>query len=246
MDSYAKMLIQLYFPLYLIIISMFIIIASRYSTRMSQWTSTRSLPVLATLFLLSYSSVVRTVLTVLFSYSTITQLPSGHQQIVWSIDASVPLLRIRFVLLFIICLSLLLMLVPFNIILVFVRYLSRFKLVNRFKPLLGAFQGSYKGKCYYWLGIQVSLRSLFFVFYILHTQIKLIISTIVLLCYTLSFGYLTSPQRCSQDFLKGDSSTSIELLEAGVWGHSPQLLRDFQYFNKSKLSKLLYFMQKVH
>ena len=36
----------------------------------------------------------------------------------------------------------------------------------------------------------------------------------------------------SQDFLKGGSSTSIELL------------RDFQYFNKSKLSKLLYFMQK--
>ena len=100
MDSYAKMLIQLFFPLYLIIISIFIIIASRYSMRMSQWTSTRSLPVLATLFLLSYTSVVRTVLTVLFSYSTITRLPSGHQQIVWSIDASVPLLRIRFVLLF--------------------------------------------------------------------------------------------------------------------------------------------------
>ena len=43
----------------------------------------------------------------------------------------------------------------------------------------------------------------------------------------------------SQDFLKGGSSTSIELLEAGVWGCSPQPLRDFQYFNKSKLSKLL-------
>ena len=49
----------------------------------------------------------------------------------------------------------------------------------------------------------------------------------------------------SQDFLKGGSSTSIELLEAGVWGHSPQPLRDFQYFNKSKLSKLLYIMQKA-
>ena len=53
-------------------------------------------------------------------------------------------------------------------------------------------------------------------------------------------------QGCSQNSLKGGSSTSIELLEAGVWGRSPQPLRDFQYFNKSKLSKLLYFMQKVH
>ena len=48
----------------------------------------------------------------------------------------------------------------------------------------------------------------------------------------------------SQDFLKGGSSTSIELPEAGVWGHSPQPLRDCQYFNESKLSKLLYSMQK--
>ena len=48
----------------------------------------------------------------------------------------------------------------------------------------------------------------------------------------------------SQDFLKGGSKSSIELPEAGVWGYSPQPLRDFQHFNESKLSKLLYFMQK--
>ena len=54
---------------------------------MLRWTYTRSLPLLATLFLLSYTSVLRAVLTVLFSYSTITQLPSGHQQLMWSIDA---------------------------------------------------------------------------------------------------------------------------------------------------------------
>ena len=157
---------------------------------MLRWTSTRSLPVLATLFLLSYTSVVRTVLTVLFSYSSITQLPSGRQQIVWSIDASVPLLGIKFATLFIICLLLFLFLVPFNITLLFVRFLSRFKIVNRFKPFLDAFQGSYKDRYHYWLGIQVSLRSVFFVFYTFDTQMKLITSKIVLLCYTLSFGYI--------------------------------------------------------
>ena len=190
LDSYAKMFLQLYFPFYLIIISIFIIIVSRYSTRMLQWTSTRSLPVLATLFLLSYTSIIRTVLTVLFSYSTITQLPNDHLQIVWSIDASIPLLGIKFVTLFIICLLLFLFLVPFNITLLFVRSLSRFKIVNHFKPFLDAFQGSFKDKYHYWLGIQISLRSLFFVFYIFRTQIKLILSTIVLLCYSLSFGYI--------------------------------------------------------
>ena len=51
-------------------------------------------------------------------------------------------------------------------------------------------------------------------------------------------------QGCSQDFFEGGFQTSIELPEAGVWGRSPQPLRDFQYFNESKLSKLLYFTQK--
>ena len=48
----------------------------------------------------------------------------------------------------------------------------------------------------------------------------------------------------SQDFFEGGFQNSIKLPEAGVWGRSPQPLRDFQYFNESKLSKLLYFMQK--
>ena len=38
-------------------------------------------------------------------------------------------------------------------------------------------------------------------------------------------------------FFEGGSNSSIELPEAGVWGLFPQLLRDFQYFNESKLSK---------
>ena len=54
MDSYVKMWLQLFFSLYLIIIATSIIIASRYSYRILRLTYTRSLPVLATLFLLSY------------------------------------------------------------------------------------------------------------------------------------------------------------------------------------------------
>ena len=130
MDSYAKMWLQLFFPFYLIIIAILIIIASRYSSRILRLTIFRSLPVLATLFLLSYTGVLKTVLTVLFSYSTVTHLPSGDQQIVWSIDASVPLFGLKFTILFITCLVLFLLLILFNIILLFTRYLSRFRVIN--------------------------------------------------------------------------------------------------------------------
>ena len=65
-----------------------------------------SLPLLATLFLFSYTKVLRIVSSVLFSYSTITHLPSKHTTLVWSIDATLPLFGVKFTIMFIMCISL--------------------------------------------------------------------------------------------------------------------------------------------
>ena len=190
MDTYAKMWLQLFFPCYLLVIAISIIMISRYSSRVLRLTYTRSLPVLATLFLLSYTGILRTVSTVLFSYSTITHLPSGHYQIVWSIDASVPLFGVKFSILFITCLTLFLLLIPFNIILLFTRYLSRFRMINYYKPLLDAFQGSYKNKYYYWIGLQLTMRSLFFAMYAFQGKLKLILSAILLVIFSICCGLI--------------------------------------------------------
>ena len=75
MDDYAKVWLQLAFPFYLIFIATLTIITSRYSTTIQRLTARRALPVLATLFLLSYTKILRIVSSVLFFYSTITHLP---------------------------------------------------------------------------------------------------------------------------------------------------------------------------
>ncbi|XP_065898558.1 uncharacterized protein [Dysidea avara] len=190
MDSYAKMWLQLFFPLYLILIATFIIITSRYSYRIQRLTYTRSLPVLATLFLLSYTGILRAVSTVLFSYSTITELPSGHQQLVWSIDATVPLFGIKFTILFITCLGFFFLLVPFNLVLMFTRYLSYFKMINQFKPLLDAFQGSHKDSYYYWIAVHIVIRNIFLVFYAVSTSIRLAILAMFLVLFCAINGYI--------------------------------------------------------
>ena len=189
------MWLQLFFPSYLILIAVLIIIASRYSSRILRLTYSRSLPVLATLFLLSYTDVLRVVLTVLFSYSTITHYPRGDTQAVWSIDASVPLFGVKFTILFIICLVLFLLLIPFNITLLFTRHLSRFTAVNQFKPLLDALQGSYKDKYYYWIAVQLMFRSIFFTLYAFQIKLSLILATIILVIFTSCYGYL-QPNKC--------------------------------------------------
>ena len=179
MDDYAKMWLQLAFPFYLIFIATLIIITSRYSITIQRLTAHRALPVLATLFLLSYTKILRIVSNVLFFYSTITHLPSKHTTLVWSVDANVSLFGVRFTILFIVCLILFLILVPFNVILLFTRTLSRFRFINKFKPLLDAYQGPYKVKFYYWSGLQLLIRAIVFGISSLESRINISISIVI-------------------------------------------------------------------
>ena len=142
MDDYAKMWLELAFPLYLILIAASLIIASRYSTRIQRLTARGALPVLATLFLLSYTKVLRTTSNVLFLYSRVIYLPSNNTELVWSVDANVAVFKVKFMILFIACLVLFSIMIPFNVILIFTRFFFRFKLVSKFKPLIDAYQGA--------------------------------------------------------------------------------------------------------
>ena len=180
MDDYAKMWLQLAFPAYLILIATLLIIASRHSTKVQRITARRALPVLATLFLLSYTKILRTVSSVLFYYSTITHLPSGHTTLVWAVDANVPLFGLKYTTLFIVCLVLFIILLPFNAILCFTKTAMRLRLVNHFKPLIDAYQGPYKYKYYYWTGLQLVIRAVFFGLSALERNINLTVGIILL------------------------------------------------------------------
>ena len=180
MDDYAKMWLQLAFPFYLIFIATLIIITSRYSTTIQRLTARRALPVLATLFLLSYTKILRIVSSVLFSYSTITHIPSKHSTLVWSVDASVPVFGVRFTILFVVCIILFCILIPFNVILVFTKTLSRFNLINKFIPLIDAYRGPYEYKLYYWTGFQLTVRSVYFGISALSRNVNLALGIVLL------------------------------------------------------------------
>ena len=189
MDDYAKMWLQLAFPFYLIFISICLIMASRYFSTVQRLIAHRALPVLATLFLLSYTKILLTVSSVLFSYSTIINLPSEHTTLVWSIDGNVPLLGVRFILLFTTCLVLFLILIPFSSVLLFIRWLSQFRFINKFKPLLDIYQGPYKDKFYYWTGLQLVLRAIFLGISNLERNVSLTVGNILLSGFAIFQGY---------------------------------------------------------
>ena len=159
MNGYDKSWLQLVFPSYLFALVILLVIASRYSIRVQRLTARRVLPVLATLLLLCYTNILQAVCIVLFFYSKITHLPSINTTLVWSVATDVQLFGYKFVLLFTTCLIIfLVLLLPFNIALLFSRKLSYFKVINYFKPLIDAYHGPYKDSFYYWTGLQLLIR----------------------------------------------------------------------------------------
>ena len=192
MDSYSKALLQLVFPLYLVFIAFMLIIASRHSTTIQRITSHRALHVLATLFLLSYTKLLLIVCQVLFFYSEIVHLPSKHTTLVWSLDVSVPLFGMKFLIAFLICLVIFIVMLHFNVLLLFARQLLRFKYINNFKPLLDAYFGPYKDKFSYWTGLQLMLRAVFFGLSAFQRNVNLI-SGIILLGLLLCIQGLVCP-----------------------------------------------------
>ena len=141
MDDYAKVWLQLVFPFYIISIATLIIVVSRYSITIKRLTTHRAISVLATLFLLSFTNILCTTSSVLFTYSSISHLPSKHTRIVWSLDANVPLFEAKFILLFVLCIILFSLLILFMTILLCTKALIKFR---RLHYILDSYQRPYK------------------------------------------------------------------------------------------------------
>ena len=159
MDDYSKIWLQLTFPFYLIVIAIALIISSRYSARVQRLTAHRSIQVLATLFLLSYTKLLLAVCQVLFAFSSIMHLPSQYTKTVWSADATVEIFEIKFCVLFFICAIVFLILLICNIALLFPRTVLRIKFINKFKPFFDAYFGPYKDN---FSGLQLLARTTFY------------------------------------------------------------------------------------
>ena len=158
MDDYTKAWLQFCFSIYLIMIITSIIIASRYSIVVQRLTLHKTLPVLATILLLSYTKILQTMSNVLFLYSTVTDYPSNVSSVMWSIDANVPLFGLRHSVLFAFSLLMFSLLTLYTCLLLFGKILRNFKVTVYINPLLNAYNKAYKKNCCYWIGYELIIR----------------------------------------------------------------------------------------
>ena len=99
MDAYSKTWLQLVFPVYLWVLVVLMIIISHYSQRFTNLLGSNPISVLATLILLSYTQVLRT----LISASSFADLdyPNNSIRRVWLHDANIDYLLGKHIPLFI-------------------------------------------------------------------------------------------------------------------------------------------------
>ena len=155
LNTYYRTWLQFVFPVYIWSLVGVIIVVSRYSMRVSRWTGSNTVSVLATLFLLSYAKLLRVTFDA-FASTSLTDA-NGTTTLVWLLDGNYVFLHWPHSLLFTAALVTLLgHIVPFTVLLLVSPTLQRYshhkplRWVNRLKPLLDAYQGPYKNKVRYW------------------------------------------------------------------------------------------------
>ena len=162
LTAYSKAWLQFVFPFYIWAIAGLIIASARYSIRVARITGYNSVPIFATLFLLSYAKLLRTIITVM-SY-TIVDYPQGSKA-VWSANGNIDYLGPKHAPLFVAALATLFFLwLPYTLLLLLGQWLRRFdnrlltRMLMKIKPFLDAHYGPLKDKHYYWFGALLFIR----------------------------------------------------------------------------------------
>ena len=168
MDTAAKFYLQYAFPVYLWSIVILIIAASRYSFRIARLTSRSAVPVLATLIHLSYSKLLRVVVDSL-AYATVEISDTDGNitsKAVWYFNGNVEYFQHSHFGLFILALvTLLFFLIPYTILMSGICIFMRYRLVNRFQPMIDAYCGPYKDKWRFWFGARLWVLIVIFTAY---------------------------------------------------------------------------------
>ena len=175
MDAYARTWLQFVFPLYVWMLVGLVILVTRYSQKITRILGKRHpVPVLATLFLLSYAKFLRTIITA-FSV-TFLDYPDGSSKAVWLYDGNVEYLRGKHVPLFLTALvALLVLFLPYTFLLLMGQWLQAysgwkvFSWMNRIKPFMDAYHGPYKSKMRFWTGLLLLLRCVLFLVFAFNT-----------------------------------------------------------------------------
>ena len=167
---YGRTRLQFIFPLYVWALVALIILVSHCSTYAARIFGRNPVSVLATLFLLSYTKLLRTIITI-FSVGIIEYPEESETKAVWLYDGNITYFEGKHIPLFITALIFLIFLfLPYTFLILFgqcLRKLPRKRCFGGarsmvFTSLMDAYHAPYKIKHRYWTGLLLLVRCVLF------------------------------------------------------------------------------------
>ena len=186
LTAFWKAWLQFLFPLYIWLIAGVIIIVCRYSSRLTNLIGDRAVPLLATLFLLSYTKLLRTLMTI-FEFGVLTHYPDKSKIIVWYLDGNLLYCQHPHIYLFLVAMAVLLFLcLPFTLFLLLIQCLRRIshlrllRWINKFTPFYDAYFAPLKDKHHYWFGTLLLIRGALLIVFTITSSISPLVSLLIL------------------------------------------------------------------
>ena len=170
MDTFWKTLLQLVFPLYVILLVIVVIISGERSVRFARLVGRRNpVATLATLILLSYTKMIQIIIAAL-SF-VILDYPDGSKDVLWLPDAAVRYFTGKHVVLFTVAVFILLLGIAYTAILFSWQWLLRqqhkrifwWVRYQRLSLFLEPYHAPYEFKYRYWTGILLMVRVFLYV-----------------------------------------------------------------------------------
>ena len=190
MDAYSKTWLQFVFPVYIWALVGLMILVSHFSHRFARLLGNNPVSVLATLILLSYTKILRTLITAL--YITYLEYPT-YSRMVWLYDANIDYLSGKHIPFFLVAVLVFLFLfLPYTLLLLFGQWLQAlshlrfFSWVNsaRLKAFMDSYHAPYKAKHRYWPGLLLVLRFSLLLVFAFNIQEELSINLLAILVGT--------------------------------------------------------------
>ena len=164
MDEFSKAIVQFIFPFYLIALLIIIIIAAhKYNLKVFRirFVARRSVPVLATIMLLTYSGLINAVIYGL-QYTHVYNVDSGTYQVVWLHQPELEYFKGKHIAVGVLCLVVTVFyLLPLTIVTLFG---DLFRICSRnlwYSHFLDVFHGAFRYPFGFWFGTRLLFRIVF-------------------------------------------------------------------------------------
>ena len=226
LNAYQRTWLQFLFPIYIWAIAGVIIVACRHSSRLTNLIGSRAVPLLATLFLLSYMKLLRTIIDAI-SVAVITQYPQNISYAVWYLDGNLRYCQYPHIYLFIAAIIALLVLwLPYTLLLLFIQPLRRvshlrpLKWINRLAPVYDAYLSPLKNKHQYWFGTMLFVRGLLLIILtaspMTNPEINVFILSVMLIILIVLLSIKNVYKQRMVRILEGANFMNLLVLSAGT------------------------------